>query len=69
MTVEDLRQALRRRPFVPFRLRMRNGETFDVPEVGEMALAPWNTEAIVNVGKSTRWIDPREAVALELMEI
>ncbi|MGL4551957.1 MAG: hypothetical protein ACRC33_12330 [Gemmataceae bacterium] len=67
ITVEELRQALRRRPFVPFRLWMRNGEAYDVPEVGEMALAPWDTEAVVNVGESTRTFDPREAVAIEPM--
>jgi hypothetical protein len=68
MNVEDLRQALRRRPFVPFRLRMRNGEAYDVPEVGEMALSPFDTEALVNVGETMRRIDPREAVAIEPLE-
>jgi hypothetical protein len=65
MTVEDLRQALRRQPFQPFRLHMRNGDVYDVPALGEMALSPLGTEAVVNVGEQTQRIDPREAVALE----
>lgn len=68
MTVDDLRQALRRRPFVPFRLRMQSGEVYDVPEVGEMAVSPVGNEARVNVGEMTRRFDPREAVAIELLE-
>jgi hypothetical protein len=68
MNVEDLRQALRRQPFIPFRLRMRSGETYEVPAVGEMALSPLNTEALVNVGETMRRIDPREAVAIEPLE-
>jgi hypothetical protein len=68
MTVEELRQALRRQPFVPFRLRMRNGEVYEIQARGEMALSPLDTEAMVNVGETTRRIDPREAVTLEPLE-
>jgi hypothetical protein len=68
MTVEDLRQALRRQPFQPFRLRMRNGDVYDLPEVGRMALSPIDTDAVVYIGDVFRFINPQEVVAMEPLE-
>jgi hypothetical protein len=68
MNIEELRRALRDDPFRPFRLRMRSGEVFDVPEIGRMALSAGGTHATVYLEDSIRFLDPREAVAMEPME-
>jgi len=66
MTVEDIRQALRCRPVEPFRIR--NGDVYELPIGGLMALASANDSTVVYVEDSPRFIDPREAVAMEPLE-
>jgi hypothetical protein len=38
MQTQQLREALRRRPFVPFRLRLTNGRTIDISTYERMCM-------------------------------
>jgi hypothetical protein len=47
---------------------MRNGDVYDLPEVGRMALASNDRFAVLSLEESIKFLDPTEVVAMEPLE-
>jgi hypothetical protein len=61
MSGEKIRQRLRQKPFVPFRLRLSDGSFIDVKDAGGIEVVPRQ----VRVNDGGRMICPREIAALD----
>jgi hypothetical protein len=46
-TTEDIRQAMHRRPFLPFKIVMRGGQTHNVPDPDFIAISPIGKSAVI----------------------
>ena len=70
MTPEDLRTALRTQPFVPFRLHLSDGRSFDVPHPEFLLVA--ESMAVVGVyqaSKNNGQLAPQRTEMLSLLHI
>ncbi len=69
MIVDEIRARLRAQPFKPFILRMNDGRTFVVPDVGWMAMGGKGlTGVVAKPDGGPAFIDPSEAAAVEPLD-
>jgi hypothetical protein len=58
-TIEDIRRAMRRRPFLPFRIVMRGGETHEIPDPDFIAVSPIGKSAVLLDNQGMRILNVR----------
>jgi hypothetical protein len=64
MTPQDINQLLERSPFVPFRLHLSNGQTFDVKHRDFVWVFRSRLELAIPAPENSRIMDHAEHIAL-----